>query len=99
MLSELWASVTHIFMSIAATRNGNRYYFLWFTFLSGNSRFMKQLLQLTACNFKIRKKKSWFPEFLRDFIPKIFAKGGRKVCLLTPVFPTMAEKWVIVGIK
>lgn len=42
---------------------------------------------------------SWFPEFLRDFIPKIFAKGGRKVCLLTRDFPTMAEKWVIVGIK
>lgn len=42
---------------------------------------------------------SWFPEFLRDFIPKTFAKGGRKICLLKRVFPTMAEKWVIVGIN
>ena len=33
---------------------------------------------------------SWFPEFLRDFIPKTFAKGGRKICLLKCVFPTMA---------
>lgn len=86
-------------MSIAATRNGNRYYLMWFAFLGGNSRFMKQLLQLTACSFKMRKKMSWFPEFLRDFIPKTFAKGGRKIYLLKHVFPTMAEKWVIVGIK
>lgn len=42
---------------------------------------------------------SWFPEFLRDFIPKTFAKGGRKIHVLKRVFPTMAEKWVIVGIK
>lgn len=40
-----------------------------------------------------------YPEFLREFIPKVFAKGSGKICLLKHIFPTMSEKRVVVGIK